>query len=70
MVDIFIENWLNWPYKKWLWYVRVSFNKSLLVLKLWTDYNLQWNPDENGGIRNVRLPSSSIWTPDVLMHDM
>ena len=29
----------------------------------WTDYNLQWNPEEFGNITSLRVSSRKIWIP-------
>uniref|UniRef100_A0A183BMZ5 Neur_chan_LBD domain-containing protein n=1 Tax=Globodera pallida TaxID=36090 RepID=A0A183BMZ5_GLOPA len=34
----------------------------------WVDIYLTWDPAEYGGIREVRLPMTSIWKPDVLVN--
>ena len=34
-------------------------------LQTWKDSNLAWNPDEFGGVEQVRMPISSIWSPDL-----
>ena len=39
-------------------------------LKLeWTDENLRWNASEYGGINSIRLPTSLIWTPDIMLYN-
>ncbi|XP_031778064.1 neuronal acetylcholine receptor subunit alpha-7 isoform X4 [Nasonia vitripennis] len=39
-------------------------------LKLeWTDYNLQWNESEFGGVKDLRITPSKLWKPDVLMYN-
>ncbi|KRX82472.1 Cullin-3, partial [Trichinella sp. T6] len=35
----------------------------------WYDYNLKWNPEEYGGISDVRFPAGKIWKPDVLLYN-
>ncbi|KAG7247361.1 hypothetical protein CRUP_011725, partial [Coryphaenoides rupestris] len=35
----------------------------------WTDVNLNWNPDDYGGIRKIRIPSSDIWRPDLVLYN-
>ena len=41
----------------------------ILRTKLWKDYKLVWNASEYGGVQSIRLPSSMIWTPDILMYN-
>ncbi|XP_067832120.1 neuronal acetylcholine receptor subunit beta-2-like [Heptranchias perlo] len=35
----------------------------------WNDYRLTWNPAEHEGIEKVRLPSTHIWLPDVVLYN-
>ncbi|KAJ3610422.1 hypothetical protein NHX12_022514 [Muraenolepis orangiensis] len=35
----------------------------------WTDVNLNWNPDDYGGIKKIRVPSSNIWRPDLVLYN-
>lgn len=35
----------------------------------WLDVNLKWNPDEYGGIRKIRVPSTDIWKPDLVLYN-
>ncbi|XP_054569288.1 neuronal acetylcholine receptor subunit alpha-5 [Eptesicus fuscus] len=35
----------------------------------WRDVKLQWNPEDYGGIRAIRVPSDSLWTPDIVLFD-
>ena len=35
----------------------------------WKDYKLKWNPDEYNGVREICLPSSDLWNPDVLLYN-
>ncbi|XP_069798576.1 neuronal acetylcholine receptor subunit beta-2-like [Narcine bancroftii] len=35
----------------------------------WTDYRLAWNPAEHEGIEKVRLPSTHIWLPDIVLYN-
>ncbi|XP_032874694.1 neuronal acetylcholine receptor subunit non-alpha-3-like [Amblyraja radiata] len=35
----------------------------------WNDYKLSWNPDDYGGISIVRVPSESIWLPDIVLYE-
>ncbi|XP_026884798.2 acetylcholine receptor subunit alpha [Electrophorus electricus] len=35
----------------------------------WKDVNLQWNPEDYGGIKKVRVPSSDIWRPDLVLYN-
>ncbi|KAJ8416880.1 hypothetical protein AAFF_G00327580 [Aldrovandia affinis] len=35
----------------------------------WKDVNLQWNPADYGGIKKIRIPSSDIWYPDIVLYN-
>ncbi|XP_019296203.2 neuronal acetylcholine receptor subunit beta-3 isoform X1 [Panthera pardus] len=35
----------------------------------WTDHKLRWNPDEYGGIRSIKVPSESLWLPDIVLFE-
>ncbi|CAF2391554.1 unnamed protein product [Rotaria sp. Silwood2] len=35
----------------------------------WFAYNLRWKPEDYGGIQSIRLPSTRIWTPDVVLYN-
>ncbi|XP_056653037.1 neuronal acetylcholine receptor subunit alpha-5 [Monodelphis domestica] len=35
----------------------------------WVDVKLRWNPDDYAGIKAIRVPSDSIWTPDIVLFD-
>uniref|UniRef100_A0A8C4XAY9 Cholinergic receptor nicotinic beta 3 subunit b n=1 Tax=Erpetoichthys calabaricus TaxID=27687 RepID=A0A8C4XAY9_ERPCA len=35
----------------------------------WTDHKLRWNPEEYGGITSIRVPSETIWLPDIVLYE-
>ncbi|XP_078541344.1 neuronal acetylcholine receptor subunit alpha-5 isoform X2 [Lissotriton helveticus] len=35
----------------------------------WIDVNLRWDPKDYAGISTIRVPSSSIWIPDIVLYD-
>ncbi|KAL1007194.1 hypothetical protein UPYG_G00083300 [Umbra pygmaea] len=35
----------------------------------WVDMKLRWNPEDYLGITTIRVPSNSIWIPDVVLYD-
>lgn len=41
----------------------------LFSFQQWTDVNLKWNPDEYGGIQKIRVPSTDIWKPDLVLYN-
>ncbi|CAF4804356.1 unnamed protein product [Rotaria sp. Silwood1] len=36
---------------------------------MWNDYSLKWKPEEFGNIETLRIPSTQIWTPDILLYN-
>lgn len=41
----------------------------MLPLQQWTDINLKWNPDDYGGVKQIRIPSDDIWRPDLVLYN-
>ncbi|KAF7659641.1 hypothetical protein LDENG_00295210 [Lucifuga dentata] len=35
----------------------------------WIDVKLRWNPDDYLGITTIRVPSNTIWIPDIVLYD-
>ncbi|XP_053787270.1 neuronal acetylcholine receptor subunit beta-3 isoform X3 [Vidua chalybeata] len=35
----------------------------------WIDHKLSWNPDEYDGITTIRVPSESLWLPDIVLFE-
>ncbi|XP_070263502.1 neuronal acetylcholine receptor subunit beta-3 isoform X1 [Myotis yumanensis] len=35
----------------------------------WTDHKLRWKPDEYGGIHSIKVPSESLWLPDIVLFE-
>ncbi|MEQ2228533.1 hypothetical protein ILYODFUR_009911, partial [Ilyodon furcidens] len=35
----------------------------------WTDVKLKWNPEDYGGITSIRVPSETIWLPDIVLYE-
>merc|ERR1719245_2988240 len=35
----------------------------------WTDDNLRWNASEYENVKDIRVPPSTIWAPDILMYN-
>ncbi|KAL2088268.1 hypothetical protein ACEWY4_015167 [Coilia grayii] len=35
----------------------------------WIDMKLRWNPEDYLGITSIRVPSDSIWIPDIVLYD-
>lgn len=39
------------------------------LLQEWIDHKLSWNPEEYGGITAIRVPSESLWLPDIVLFE-
>ena len=48
--------------------VNHSFVLSL-SLQDWFDYRLTWDPAEHGGIDVLRVRSSMLWLPDIVLYN-
>ncbi|CAL8321838.1 unnamed protein product [Merluccius merluccius] len=44
-------------------------NSNVRLKQQWKDVNLQWNPDDYGGIKKIRVPSTDIWRPDLVLYN-
>ncbi|XP_073074900.1 neuronal acetylcholine receptor subunit beta-3 isoform X3 [Manis javanica] len=40
---------------------------NVWIKQEWIDYKLRWNPPEYGGIRSIKVPSESLWLPDIVL---
>ncbi|KAI5624035.1 neuronal acetylcholine receptor subunit alpha-5 isoform X1 [Silurus asotus] len=51
--------------------IRVKFGLAIsqLVDVEWVDTKLRWNPEHYLGITYIRVPSDSIWIPDIVLYD-
>ena len=45
------------------------FSICYLSLQSWLDENLVWNPADYGGLVDLRLPPSAVWTPDIVLYN-
>lgn len=41
----------------------------LWIRQEWTDAYLQWDPDAYGGLDAIRIPSSLVWRPDIVLYN-
>jgi len=51
-------------------YFKCSFDLSfitLFLLQVWSDYQLQWDEADYGGIGVLRLPPDKVWKPDIVL---
>ena len=35
----------------------------------WTDYRLTWDPEQYRGIKQIRVPASMVWRPDIIIYN-
>ena len=42
---------------------------NMWVEQEWSDYKLQWDPDEYGGVKTLHVPSENIWLPDIVLYN-
>lgn len=35
----------------------------------WNDELLRWNPEDFGGIEEIRIPCDKIWLPDIVLYN-
>ncbi|MCJ8733581.1 hypothetical protein PDJAM_G00225260 [Pangasius djambal] len=42
---------------------------NLWLRHIWNDYKLRWNPKDFGGVEFIRVPSNSIWKPDIVLYN-
>ena len=41
----------------------------LWVRQAWLDAHLAWDKDAYGGIDSIRIPSSYVWRPDIVLYN-
>uniref|UniRef100_H3DHS8 Cholinergic receptor nicotinic alpha 1 subunit n=2 Tax=Tetraodon nigroviridis TaxID=99883 RepID=H3DHS8_TETNG len=44
-------------------------SSNVRLKQQWKDVNLHWNPDDYGGIKKIRVPSTDIWRPDLVLYN-
>ena len=42
---------------------------TVVDIQVWIDSLLTWNPADYGGVTYVRVPVSSIWSPDIVLYN-
>ncbi|KAK5873689.1 hypothetical protein PBY51_018709 [Eleginops maclovinus] len=42
---------------------------NLWLRHIWNDYKLRWQPKDFGGVEFIRVPSSRIWKPDIVLYN-
>jgi len=41
----------------------------VLYCQRWKDMLMTWDPENFGGVDNVRVPARRIWTPDIVLYN-
>lgn len=41
----------------------------LWIRQVWVDAYLKWNKDEYDGLDTIRIPSSYVWRPDIVLYN-
>ncbi|ELK06796.1 Neuronal acetylcholine receptor subunit alpha-10 [Pteropus alecto] len=41
----------------------------LWIRQEWADAYLRWDPDDYGGLDAIRIPSSLVWRPDIVLYN-
>ncbi|ELT87768.1 hypothetical protein CAPTEDRAFT_65079, partial [Capitella teleta] len=49
--------------------IQQTMQTNIWVRAYWTDVNLRWDPQEYGGIDEITLTPSRIWTPDIVVYE-
>jgi len=47
----------------------ITFYSFFVNIQEWFDYRLQWNEYDYNNIREIRVRSSTVWTPDLLLNN-
>lgn len=42
---------------------------ALWITMEWFDHHFNWNPEEWGGVTDIRLPIKKLWRPDILLYN-
>ncbi|XP_077988494.1 acetylcholine receptor subunit alpha-1-A-like [Glandiceps talaboti] len=42
---------------------------NVWLRQFWTDVHFQWDPEDYGGVKNIRVASPNIWKPDVVLYN-
>lgn len=51
-------------------FLATGLNPTLLsCYQQWSDYRLQWDPDAYDNIERLRIPSTSVWLPDIILEN-
>ena len=47
----------------------VVWGWCVVSLQEWVDVKLKWDPNDYGGITSIRVPSETIWLPDIVLYE-
>jgi hypothetical protein len=39
------------------------------MTQIWKDILMKWDPEDFGGVKEVRVPADKIWTPDIVLYN-
>ncbi|KAE8580869.1 hypothetical protein XENTR_v10024578 [Xenopus tropicalis] len=42
---------------------------NIRLKQQWVDVNLKWDPAKYGGVKKLRIPSSEVWCPDLVLYN-
>lgn len=48
-------------------FLKLSRWSVKICSQVWTDYQLQWDEADYGGIAVLRLPPDKVWKPDIVL---
>lgn len=56
--DFFLQDERNQILTAYLW-----------IRQVWVDAYLKWNKDNYDGLDTIRIPSSYVWRPDIVLYN-
>ncbi|KAK3099456.1 hypothetical protein FSP39_004596 [Pinctada imbricata] len=79
LIDQFIQTWnsdifnspkgISYRIFKHDWKFEDYLDKLWNKDRWWKDYHVHWNPEEYGNVSKVRIPSNTLWKPDVKLYN-
>ena len=69
---IVFSGWMDMVIQLWLFLLFLKMSKTKRLWfnwKTWSDYSLRWEPSEYGNISSIRVLSTNIWVPDLLLYN-
>ena len=46
-----------------------NFRSEISSAQEWTDFRLQWSPEEYDHIEEIHLPDHLLWRPDIVLYN-